>query len=608
MEKITYSIEKLAPGLCFTMGKDGTWWQVLEVNTKKKTVLVIADECICNRSYNEEWEDITWEECTLRQWLNGEYFEKTFSDKEKEAIIECKIKTPKNAKYKTKGGADTKDKIWLLSIDELNKYFKVIKNSNTGSWWLRSPGSDQKCASYAFSDVVIRNEGNCVYIEWGVRPAFLLNLNSSFFKQMFEDEDSLKIKVPELYIQDCILERVRPGIKNVQIPEGVTEIHENCFAYMNKLKEVKFPTTLKKIGNEAFVGCASLESVAGTNGSITYGKCVFSSCKKLNYTAEMFHNTGKLSDSFKSHMENCGPAELAWIIMYQKSIDWEDALSKKITKDNANKILEVMKEHIAAAKKLPKKEATAATSFVTANILLFSSDEVRSFCDMLTDKKLAGLAESIQSDPSVMNVLGTSDSRAAESGLSGKLSGSVSQIVMPDGSILYGEMESCIEPGCRFPMGNAGTKWRILSIDQEEKTAVVIADKPICNRSYNEKVEDITWEQCTLRQWLNGKYFEETFSDQEKEAIIECEIKTPDNIKYGTEGGADTKDRIWLLSIDEAIQYFADDEDRITRAFWWLRSPGWYQDYAAGVYVDGSVYVIGSYFSNEDGVRPAFLL
>ncbi|MCR5137747.1 MAG: DUF6273 domain-containing protein [Oscillospiraceae bacterium] len=172
-------------------------------------------------------------------------------------------------------------------------------------------------------------------------------------------------------------------------------------------------------------------------------------------------------------------------------------------------------------------------------------------------------------------------------------------------------MEVEFKPGAHLWLGNEKTPWRVLHVDWEAETALLIAEKPVCKRAYHEKDTEITWEACDLRKWLNGEYYENTFSEEEKAAILECELKNSDNPQYGTEGGNDTRDRVFLLSIEEAEKYFKDDRDRATGACWWLRSPGRYGFYVALVFGDGSVYDVGSvnYFGNcvnfRYGVRPA---
>ena len=150
--------------------------------------------------YNEKLEDITWETCTLRKWLNEEFFDSAFSAEEQELIITTKVKNPDNPEYKTPGGNDTEDKVFLLSISEAEKYLptdferkaspspyaeKQGAWTNNGScwWWLRSPGRNPFNAAYIhyFGNIIERgvdvNRGNGVSIDYGaVCPALWVDL------------------------------------------------------------------------------------------------------------------------------------------------------------------------------------------------------------------------------------------------------------------------------------------------------------------------------------------------------------------------------------------------------------------------------------------------
>ncbi|MDR2436733.1 MAG: DUF6273 domain-containing protein, partial [Endomicrobium sp.] len=83
---------------------------------------------------------------------------------------------------------------------------------------------------------------------------------------------------------------------------------------------------------------------------------------------------------------------------------------------------------------------------------------------------------------------------------------------------------------------------------------------------------------------------------------------------YKTAGGEDTTDKIFLLSIDEANEYFGSDQERIAKyngkgAWWWLRSPDYDGDCVANVGMDGNVIVYGSNVNyGATGVRPALWL
>ncbi|MCQ2559047.1 MAG: DUF6273 domain-containing protein, partial [Oscillospiraceae bacterium] len=125
---VHYTVTEFSPGCCFAMGKDGTFWRVLTVDQEAGTAVVIADREICKRAYHDKWKSVAWETCSLRAWLNGEYYNSTFSPEEKEAILECAIHTPENSEFHTPGGNDTIDKVWLLSMEEAVQWFKTTSS------------------------------------------------------------------------------------------------------------------------------------------------------------------------------------------------------------------------------------------------------------------------------------------------------------------------------------------------------------------------------------------------------------------------------------------------------------------------------------------------
>ena len=154
-----------------------------------------------------------------------------------------------------------------------------------------------------------------------------------------------------------------------------------------------------------------------------------------------------------------------------------------------------------------------------------------------------------------------------------------------------------------FPLGT--TWWRVLDVDREADAALLVTDKAVCRRRYNEIWGPVTWKRCDLRKWLNGEYYENTFSEEEKAAISETVLLKQDNPEYKISGGSSTKDRIFLLSIDEANHFFKSDEDRAIGDWWWLRSPGYDDPLAAYVDGYGSIDTGGLYVNDRIAVRPA---
>jgi len=172
--------------------------------------------------------------------------------------------------------------------------------------------------------------------------------------------------------------------------------------------------------------------------------------------------------------------------------------------------------------------------------------------------------------------------------------------------------------------------WRVLDV-QDDK-ALLITEDIIEQRPYNDKLTGIAWEDCTLRAYLNGEFLEK-FSAQERARICETENANEDNQWFGTNGGGNTTDKVFLLSVEDVVKYFGDsgqlknknpksefwidDQYNDERAakfnndslWWWLRSPGPDQYNAADIRLNGNVSFRGyNVHRDEGGVRPALWL
>ena len=158
----------------------------------------------------------------------------------------------------------------------------------------------------------------------------------------------------------------------------------------------------------------------------------------------------------------------------------------------------------------------------------------------------------------------------------------------------------------------AGYNWRVLDIQGNQ--VLLLSDLILEKRAYHKDwAAAITWEQCTMRQYLNNDFYNK-LPDADKSRIAQRTVQNPDNTDYGTKGGNDTSDRVFLFSIEEAERYFNHDEERVanfngTASWWWLRSPGLGACSAASVNGGGQVFVLGiSVFDVGGGVRPALWL
>lgn len=165
-------------------------------------------------------------------------------------------------------------------------------------------------------------------------------------------------------------------------------------------------------------------------------------------------------------------------------------------------------------------------------------------------------------------------------------------------------------------------KWRVLHYENSE--AFLLADAILDSQPYHSENEEIDWEKSSIRAWLNNEFINKAFSNEENKAINTVELINKDNFKYGTQGGKNTSDKLFLLSLSEVDETEESKEygfwDKKTRKckndnfseetyFWWLRSPGNSSHDAAGVYYYGWVFGYG-YDVQEPagGIRPALYL
>ena len=108
-------------------------------------------------------------------------------------------------------------------------------------------------------------------------------------------------------------------------------------------------------------------------------------------------------------------------------------------------------------------------------------------------------------------------------------------------------------------------KWRILK--QAGDKAVLLADRMPDTCPFNDSYNDTSWSDCSLRRWLNGEFLSRAFTEQERSAIEETDVKNAPNYYFSTDCGPDTKDRVFVLSESEtfssplAVEYGFSNSD-----------------------------------------------
>ena len=188
--------------------KEPIEWIILDRQSDK--ALLLSKYIIDAKYYDNTYKKtaIAWEICGLRNWLNNDFYYNAFSDSEQSKIQATNVINDYSNVDGIYGGNDTIDKIFLLSYEEVRDYFKkqeawqhILENkplttkatnfakainyngdvlyvskdndywySGNSSFWLRTPGSDNKPAQCVVEEGYFLGEAvSCVFA--GVRPA-----------------------------------------------------------------------------------------------------------------------------------------------------------------------------------------------------------------------------------------------------------------------------------------------------------------------------------------------------------------------------------------------------------------------------------------------------
>ena len=175
-------------------------------------------------------------------------------------------------------------------------------------------------------------------------------------------------------------------------------------------------------------------------------------------------------------------------------------------------------------------------------------------------------------------------------------------------------------------------QWRILSV--QGSTAYLISDKNLDTQPYNNTATDTTWENSSIRKWLNGKFLNEAFTKQEQQAIISNTVSKESNAFFKTAGGNQTTDKVLLPSLSDMqnAAYGFNTEIQINNNArkalntdylasktgmnsspkgdcYWLRTPGYLPTHATRMNENGYGDIYGmAVSSTRYAVRPVIRL
>lgn len=162
--------------------------------------------------------------------------------------------------------------------------------------------------------------------------------------------------------------------------------------------------------------------------------------------------------------------------------------------------------------------------------------------------------------------------------------------------------------------GKEEIEWLVLA--KEGNRSLVISRYALDERVYHKKYEHVTWKTCSLRKWLNKGFMKKAFSKKERAMIPTVKVELEEIDPYTSSvksSGKTTKERVFLLGVTEAVEYFVTKEERMCMKYpisnlmhcdWPLRSS--YDEYVIMVGASGDINASSDKnVTSKFNIRPA---
>jgi len=582
----------------------GQNWLVLEESGDKALILsetVLEDMAFFNSDVHDDLK--TWEYSDMRFYLNNEIY-KSFGTEDQKRIVQTRVSNS----Y----GNDTDDMIFLLDVKEARKYFAddaaraaYYASGEAASWWLRLPakvGVDGAIETVQTADTTVTR---------GVRPAMWIYLTPEDAENALDEALKPFGLLGDYKVGDN-------GEILIKYPDG---------------KSTYEPDTFRKY---------------------FFGTWEYSDREMVVDDSEMCNNNIMLrayvcwvNDHVIVNVFTAGGAgQLYWIDTDSPDVMYgiNDVGGYDEEFDLGGNIMWQPYMHVFTRTDAPinEPENGYTSRLKLAEIVHDYGINSYLFTDIYQEEKngVTLSRDDLYFDRPIYMISQTADEFVFKTSV-------------------YGEVETTLTDGSRYTLFNnivdvtvtlkkIGGEWeRTLQFDEEARKqlfeeaekrgseplqettsfggydwlvlekqggkALILSEYVLETRPYHSEYTDITWEKCSLREYLNGEFYDK-FNDEDKARIAETRVINDDNPAYGTDGGNDTNDKVFLLSFDEMQKYFIDDYSRMAfnpdgtyADWWWLRTPGFKSDCAAAVQ-EGSLFLNGVAVydvNNGVGVRPA---
>lgn len=376
-------------------------------------------------------------------------------------------------------------------------------------------------------------------------------------------------------------------VTNLDIPNGVTEIGDYAFEYCADLTSVSVPSSVRRIGDYAFFFCTGLNTVSLQNGLTEIGASAFDSCSALSNVSI--------------------PGSVSYIGSY--AFTWTPISTANIQQGTIG-------SHAF--------EGCGCIGDVTiGRDVKYIGDSAFNRCAGLRTVNYSGSRSQWKAISMGANNGPLTGANVICSG-----TGSADRPTINTDGVYVGATATfgTYEQDNNGGNGAEKIEWTVLDV-QGDKALVISKCVLDFQRYYPNLQTAVTWENSSLRSWLNNDFMNAAFSSGERASISATSLTNDSNPVYGTAGGAGTTDRIFVLSASEAERYCSTEESRMSActayalsrnsdsalrnptigtSYWWVRTPGSNTYSAVYTHYTGSLRYDGMAVANTIvGVRPA---
>lgn len=312
-------------------------------------------------------------------------------------------------------------------------------------------------------------------------------------------------------------------LEEIIIPNGTRAIHDRAFSRCKCLKKIIVPSSVVEIGNRVFKSCDALESVVLECDSreLIIGDGLFDSCfdlKNIKMTAAAFKCAGKSVGYSTKKLTIFGTGIIYSNCLGLNSIE-ELAICDGIT--------EIKAQAFSMCSSLEKVEIPGSVEKI--------EDGAFVYCSKLKDVIVA---------PGCVKVGGSAFINCPLVNISQQLDTSCGE------SVTSVETGTNVRKETRTIGSFEGNSIEWIVLKEEGRDELLISKDVIPSVEYDKDGEAYCWDDCSLRDWLNGPFYETTFSMVDKFRIA----------------FAEKKDAVFILSEDELREYFRSDEERQSHA------------------------------------------